>query len=270
MMKKTMQLTTAQFAKIHGVNRRTLHYYDTIGLFSPKRKGSNGYRYYDISQSIEFEYIRMLKDLNMSIEEIQRYLNYPSSDRFIEMSETKEAEIEKQIQSLRRVRQILHTKKEQVLFCNTLSEQEIRITECEEEDYFILSYNFLSDDLTDLFSNLKNVWSIEQIRMGIGVFISVDKILNNEFQKYDGIYTPALQVSSSIKRITRPKGKYLCGYQKGTWNKLPELYCKMLSFADENDFELTGYAYELGLNEFVIADENDYITQIMIQIKEKA
>lgn len=44
-MKKSFKsLTTAQFAKLHGVNKRTLHYYDDIGLFSPRAKGENGYR----------------------------------------------------------------------------------------------------------------------------------------------------------------------------------------------------------------------------------
>ena len=38
-MKKSFKsLTTAQFAKLHGVNKRTLHYYDDIGLFSPREK----------------------------------------------------------------------------------------------------------------------------------------------------------------------------------------------------------------------------------------
>ena len=36
---RNVKLTTAQFAKLHGVNKRTLHYYDTIGLFSPAPKG---------------------------------------------------------------------------------------------------------------------------------------------------------------------------------------------------------------------------------------
>ena len=70
MRKEIKRLTTAQFAKLHEVNKRTLHYYDEIGLFHPLTKAENGYRYYDISQSIDFEYIRMLKELNMSIEEI--------------------------------------------------------------------------------------------------------------------------------------------------------------------------------------------------------
>ena len=38
MKKKRSGLTTAQFAKLHGVNKRTLHYYDTIGLFSLRKK----------------------------------------------------------------------------------------------------------------------------------------------------------------------------------------------------------------------------------------
>ena len=38
MKKSNIQLTTAQFAKLHEVNKRTLHYYDDIGLFSPNTK----------------------------------------------------------------------------------------------------------------------------------------------------------------------------------------------------------------------------------------
>ena len=34
MRQNTVKMTTAQFAELHGVNRRTLHYYDDIGLFS--------------------------------------------------------------------------------------------------------------------------------------------------------------------------------------------------------------------------------------------
>lgn len=39
------KLTTAQFAALHEVNKRTLHYYDSIGLFSPETKGDNHYRF---------------------------------------------------------------------------------------------------------------------------------------------------------------------------------------------------------------------------------
>ena len=44
MRKEIKRLTTAQFARLHEVNKRTLHYYDEIGLFRPLTKAENGYR----------------------------------------------------------------------------------------------------------------------------------------------------------------------------------------------------------------------------------
>ena len=73
-------MTTAQFAKLHEVNKRTLHYYDSIGLFSPSSKGENGYRYYESRQSMEFEYIRMLKEWHMIMEEIKAYIQNHTTD----------------------------------------------------------------------------------------------------------------------------------------------------------------------------------------------
>ena len=41
MNEKSILLTANEFAKLHNVNKRTLHYYDEIGLFSPAHKGEN-------------------------------------------------------------------------------------------------------------------------------------------------------------------------------------------------------------------------------------
>lgn len=268
MEKKIRKLTTAQFAKLHGVNKRTLHYYDNIGLFCPDTKKDNGYRYYNISQSMEFEYIRMLKELNMSIEEIREYRENPSSDQFLKIANEKEEQIDIEIQKLNRMKKILQTKKEQITFCETLQEQEIRIEECKAEKILVLPYDFVDDDISQIFACLKDVWSIDQIRMGIGGFISLNKVYNKDFARYDGIYTVALNDSSASNCLIKPEGKYLCGYQKGMWDKLPMMYEKMLEYAMKNRIELEGYAYEIGLNEFAISNPNDYITKIMIQMKE--
>lgn len=269
MNKNVNHLTTAQFAKLHNVNKRTLHYYDSIGLFCPNAKGENGYRYYDVSQSIDFEYILMLKELNMSIAEIEDYYKSPTPDKFLKITDTKEKEIDKEIKKLKKIKKILQNKKEKVTFCENLVEQEIRIEECKEEKIFVLPYDFEKDDVTQIFPYVKDNWKIEQIRMGIGAFISVDKVINKNFENYDGIYTVALEKSTDLNSIIKPKGKYLCGYQKGIWDKLPDIYEKMIEFSNRNNLKLTGYAYEFGLNEFVISNQNDYVTKIMIKIQEE-
>ncbi len=194
MKKKLVHLTTAQFAKMHNVNKRTLHYYDNIGLFSPCTKGENGYRYYEISQSIDFEYIRMLKDLNMSIEEIKLYLRKPSPDKFIEIAETKEKEIENQIKKLKHIKKILQIKKEQVNFCNNLQEQEIKVINCKKEKVSIIPYSFVENDISKLFDYVKNIWNLEQIQMGVGGMLSLKKVMNKEFELYYKLYTPVLSI----------------------------------------------------------------------------
>ena len=95
-----------------------------------------------------------------------------------------------------------------------------------------------------------------------------ERLYKMNFDKYEGIYTIALNKKSVPNSLIKPKGKYLCGYQKGTWDKLPALYQQMLDYANKNNLQLTGYAYEVGLNDFVISDEADYITKIVIKIQE--
>ena len=268
MRKEIKKLTTAQFAKLHEVNKRTLHYYDEIGLFRPLTKSDNGYRYYDISQSIDFEYIRMLKELNMSIEEIEIYRKNPTPADFLKIVNEKEQEVDKQIQKLKDIKTVMQSKKEQIFFCETLQEQEIRIEECKSERLLVYPYDFSEGDISQIFSHLKDIWGIEQIRMGMGSFISLDNVYKMNFDKYEGIYTIALNKKSVPNSLIKPQGKYLCGYQKGKWDKLPTLYQKMLDYATKNNLQLTGYAYEVGMNDFVISNEADYITKIMIKIDE--
>ncbi len=47
MEKKRKLLTIGQFAALHGINKKTLMWYDEIGLFHPSLiHPENGYRYY--------------------------------------------------------------------------------------------------------------------------------------------------------------------------------------------------------------------------------
>lgn len=260
------KMTTAEFARLHEVNKRTLHYYDSIGLFSPKEKGDNGYRYYDVSQSMDFEYLRMLKELNMSIEEILQYAENPNTKDFLSIAENKLTEINTEILRLERTRQILQAKKEQAEICQNLASDSISVIECPEEKYLTVPFSFEENDMPLAFSFAKNAWGIEQCRMGIGSFLSIDKIKKQDFRIYDGLFTPAMNHDACETLHIKPAGKYLCGYQRGTWEKLPGLYRKMLSYASEHHMALTGYAYEMGMNDFVISNKKDYITRIVIQI----
>ena len=99
----------------------------------------------------------------------------------------------------------------------------------------------------------------------MGSFISLDNVYKTNFYRYEGLYTTTLNAKMSSDCFTKSGRKYLCRYQKGTWDRLPVLYQKMLDYARKIIYS---YAYEAGLNDFVISDEEDYITKIMIKIDE--
>ena len=229
MNKEFFCLTTAQFAKLHNVNKRTLHYYDKIGLFSPKNKGENNYRYYDALQSIDFEYIRMFKELNMSIKEIKNYVEKPNAKDFITIIDKKSSEIEEEIKKLEKTKKLLDEKKNQLLLSEQKENMTIQIIQCEQENLLIAPFAFKDEDLQRLFSYMKEMWGIEQCRAGVGSYISLEKVQNKNFEEYDGLFTPSLSKNKDI---------------------------------------FTGYAYEKGLNDFAICNENEYVTQILIKIKE--
>ncbi len=269
MKRETMRLTTSQFAKLHDVNRRTLHYYDNIGLFSPKYKGENGYRYYDYAQSIDFEFIRMLKEINLSIEEIREFVHSFDERKFLQTAIQKQKEIDEEIKRLKRAKAILAQKQQHVLLCRDVTDMQVQTVELKSEHLLTVPYEFEDDNLMKAFHHIQKAWWPEQYRAGVGSYISSDKIKAKQFNKYDGLYSPTMKGERDESIMLKPQGKYLCGYVKGTWGRLPDLYEKMLDYADKHGLYLTGYAFERGINDFTIVSEDDYITQVTIKIKDE-
>ena len=72
---KSKLLTISQFAAMHGINKKTLMWYDETGLFKPAAiNPANGYRYYNYHQSPILETILLLRELDVPIGEIRSFL----------------------------------------------------------------------------------------------------------------------------------------------------------------------------------------------------
>lgn len=273
MFQNSILFTAGQFARLHHLNKRTLHYYDDIGLFSPAYKGRNGYRYYTYQQSGELESILALRELNMSIGEIKEYLNRPTAQRFIELSEKKVGEIEETIQNLETLRNVLKKKQEMLRLSMEVRDGQIDLIHCEEEYLFITPLSSQVQqgefaDMSTLLEHLQKAWDLSKYKTSCGSLLSAEKIRHGEFQIYDGLYTQ-LESPAEVEGFYRkPPGTYLRGISIGSWEKLPGLYSRMLEFAQKHSYRLTGYAYEIGMNEIAVSDMEHYITQVTILTEE--
>lgn len=75
-----MSYTVQQLATLAGVSVRTLHHYDQIGLLSPARVKSNGYRYYEEDELMRLQQILFFRELDFPLLDIKEILSSPSFD----------------------------------------------------------------------------------------------------------------------------------------------------------------------------------------------
>jgi DNA-binding transcriptional MerR regulator len=72
--------TVNQLSRLAGISRRTLHYYDEIGLLPPTELRANGYRYYDDAALLRLQQILFYRELDLPLEQIREILDDPKFD----------------------------------------------------------------------------------------------------------------------------------------------------------------------------------------------
>ncbi len=72
-----MQYKVNQLAKLSGLSARTLRYYDQIGLLTPEKTESNGYRLYGLAEVDKLQQILFYRELGLALEEIKTILDNP-------------------------------------------------------------------------------------------------------------------------------------------------------------------------------------------------
>jgi DNA-binding transcriptional MerR regulator len=76
-----MEYSISKLAKLAGVTTRTLRYYDEIGLLTPVRVSSKGYRIYGQEEVDRLQQILFYRELAVPLEEIKRILSSESFNR---------------------------------------------------------------------------------------------------------------------------------------------------------------------------------------------
>lgn len=271
MKNKKYLYTTGQFAKLNGINKRTLHYYDEIGLFSPEFKEENGYRYYTCFQTVQLELIVTLRKIGLSIEEIIRYQRSPSGTSFADLIAEKKQLIDKSIQELLNTKTFLEQKSNKLSLSLAARDGEIEIITLPEQRILLsesITGAYDGDDFAvagDFSLRLKSIFGLYD---NFGSRIMVGQILNGNYHAYDCFFAYGRE-DIEIYDTVRPAGTYLRAFCIGGWDKLETVYRNIIRFAEKNQMELLGYAYEEGLNEMSLQDRDDYITMITVYCKKR-
>lgn len=263
--------TTGEFAKLWGVKKQTLFHYDEIGIFKPTKKDANGYRYYNYQQFEVFGVISILKEMGMSLSEIKDYLDHRSPGGLIHLFHHQMAKVDDEIKHLKEVKKMMQdkvevTKRAIEVDCNCIELVEY------EEDYLVLSKKLDSSDDRQFFDALseylKSYDNQEVNWYSIGTMISLDNILNQEYTKYTYFYSHVSDKTKAQMIFLKPKGLYVRGYHKGSFETGYQTYEKILDFIEQNNLRVVGPSYEeFLLDEVAVKGYENYITEIVIQVE---
>lgn len=270
MDQKSKLLTIGQFAALHGINKKTLMWYDEIGLFQPVVVNpENGYRYYNYHQSSILETILLLRELDVSVNEIQEFMKNRSALSLKSLLDEKIAELDEKITHLKAVRKTLNNYHQNMETLLTMDLSEISMIEKEERSLVTVEIdkNTTFDKQVEMITVETQKYQLRRLHdASYGTMISVDSLFHGDYGDYSKLF---IEIPFPIQKTglhIQPCGTYLRTFYQGDWQKMSAKYKEIFQYAQKHHLQLHGFSYEMIINSNVTDHIEDYIVQIEIPV----
>lgn len=272
-----------EFSRIARVSTRQLRHYDDIGLFVPAHvDAETGYRYYSAEQLPRLNRILALKDLGLTLEQIQRLVTEDiSADEIHGMLTLKKAQVEQSLQDeLRRFRSI-EERLWQIETEGVLSDEDVVLKSIPEQkflslretvptipDGFALIYDIhrllpvrteqhILGNFAVLFHTGEFVTENIDVEMGFllaGPFLDTVEISRGRMMTQRTL--SAVETMATLARV-------------GVYNDSIGHYGAMGTWMERHDFQLDGLGWEVFLEPFEPGKEDEAVVEIRLPIKKR-
>ncbi|MGN7175873.1 transcriptional regulator [Paenibacillus sp. FSL R5-0490] len=264
-------LTTGEFAKLCKVNKQTIFYYDQIGILSPVMKNEKGYRYYSIHQLELFFVIDLLKDLGMSLNDIQQYMQNKSPESFLSIMYRKKEEIVKKRQEIEMKEKMIEAKIAIMEEASHLNFNRITLQRLPEAILYLSRniQNISDEGFLEVISDFINELQISQIDSGypIGSITKREQVLKGEYANYSYLYIEQPNPKEGHPYFRAVKGDFLIGYHVGSEKTIGDTYKLMFSEMDRLGLTLGEHVFEEYIYDTVVRnDKEHYVTKIMMEV----
>lgn len=270
-MQKEVYFSVSEFGSICNVARKTLIYYDNIGLFRPALVKSNGYRYYTLQQIETLNIICMLSELGMPLEEIKQHLHRRSPLAARQMLARQEKLIESEIERLYGIQEMLRMRLQLTKEGVSASKGFRVIVQAEIPLY--LSEPFRCD-VRELPNEMQSQFYETCKQHLIPLTYPTCYLIKKDDLK-SGNYHMVSHLCCHLEGRKKangfmPAGRYLVGYGNYHYGDAFPLYQKMRKYAEKNHLKVGGNAYEeYLLDELSVSDSDLFKVKVSVQLEEK-
>ncbi|WP_404323351.1 MerR family transcriptional regulator [Cytobacillus firmus] len=264
-------LTTGEFAKLCKVNKQTIFYYDQIGILSPVMKNEKGYRYYSIHQLELFFVIDLLKDLGMSLNDIQQYMQNKSPESFLSIMYRKKEEIVKKRQEIEMKEKMIEAKIAIMEEASHLDFNRITLQRLPEATLYLSRniQNISDEEFLEVISDFINELQISQLDSGypIGSITKREQMLKGEYANYSYLYIEQPNPKEGHPYFRAVKGDFLIGYHVGSEKTIGDTYKRLFSEMERLGLTLGEHVFEEYIYDTVVRnDKEHYVTKIMMEV----
>lgn len=270
--------TVGEFAHLAHVSKRQLRYYDEIGLFKPDQiDPTSAYRYYSAGQMSHLNRILALKELGLTLNQIQRSLaDDVSTDELHGMLKLRKAEIEQQLDAeLRRIREI-EARLESIH--NDEANMPPNVIIKQVPDIAVFSVRLTLDDFETAVDFYTRMQSLVPRPYKNGQFYCICRSNTDSIYNLDlefGVYankseTAPLLLTDNITLIPSTlsaESMMATTVVTGALETIHRGYAELTRWSMINGYQLNGIHRELCLQMATQADGNDMITEIQVPVE---
>ena len=272
---RDIYMTIGDVSKIYGISKQTILYYEKLGLFPPAKIEENGYRYYTLEECYRLEIILTLKKLNLSLKDIQDYVEHRSPHMLKILLEDARYGFDHEINNLYTNKMNL----ERTLFN---LERYLKIPRnrlffgMKEESFYVLTpYDAAEVGKKKLFTLLKHQSQLLQEipfkTVQIGMSIEGETYERGEITQYSHYCTDVgFDYEGDKEIVTRPRGMYLEMFYAGLYEEQAQwMYEKVTSYLAYEGLQIAGSVYiEPVRNYWTETDRRSYLSKIIIPVEE--
>lgn len=257
-MKDSRYFTPAELAKLFGISKQLLLYYDKNDIFSPEFVDENGYRFYVLSQYFTLQIIISLRKLDVSLKEIKAYLKSKDINLLKNIYRNKQQEYKKQIEELLYLEKTMQQK---ISFLNNIANLPLNqiLLEIQEEECLYFSENIsfqqpIKQRMKTLANHMLPVFSHESFQEYLmGFHYDSDEFFHgNRLTQYNVFITAnsKLNYDNPIK-VIKEKGLYLCVYCNAHYGVIDsKIKERIVKFIRQNNLLYHGGIYLFPLRNF--------------------
>lgn len=270
----TYRMTIGDFSRISNLSPKALRLYDKQGILKPVTVDPiTGYRYYTPMQVIESERIRILRSLDMPLEEIRSFLDEKDPTVLRERLGNYRVELEKRVMSMRRNMDLLDqlTEKREEIFLNYV------VVVKEVDDQPVISTR-IETSISKIGDNMARAFSKVCEHMAkIGITTDGVGIALYHCQEFDPEHLD-IEVAMAVDRLygssgeftfrTIPGGTVASLLHCGPYEGIQAAYGALYQWIGEKGYEKTGPDREIYFNcPTTVEKPEDLRTEIAIPVR---